>query len=150
MSPAVTELHQSRRCGKHAFPAGFHRQLPTRFNTWIFAVAALTVALAGACGTSARPAAGSAQIDVSGRVGPLRVDMSERRSVVSFAGRPNAERRGRNTVASPFGSARYDALGYGCGRNAGPNALPLVQPQPSPKCRTVFFIDTRSGRLGLL
>jgi hypothetical protein len=75
--------------------------------------------------------------------------VSERRSVITFAGRPDAERRGRNTVASPFGSDRYDALGYGCRRNAGPSALPLVQPQPSPRCRTIFFIDARSGRLGL-
>ena len=55
----------------------------------------------------------------------------------------------RNTVASPSGSARYDALGYVCRSAAGSSALPLVQPQSSTSCRTVFFIDARSGRLGL-
>jgi hypothetical protein len=127
------------------------RQQRRRLKTWFFAVAALTAAFgASACGASTHRAAGAPVVDVvSGRVGPLRVDVSERRQVVAVAGLPDAERRGRNTVASPFGSARYDALGYGCGRNAGPDALPLLQPQPSPRCRTVFFVDARSGRLGL-
>jgi hypothetical protein len=89
-------------------------------------------------------------LNVSGQLGPLRVDESVRRQVVAFAGRPDAERRGRNTAASSSGSERYDALGYGCAWNAGHGALPLVQPQPSPDCRTVFFIETRSGRLGLV
>ena len=131
---------------------GPRRHQRRRLETWFFAVAALTAALGpSACGASAHRAAGGPVLDVvSGRVGPLRVDVSERRQVVAFAGRPDAERRGRNTVASPSGSARYDALGYGCGRNAGPAALPLLQPGPSPRCRTVFFIDARSGRLGLV
>lgn len=123
----------------------------TRFRSWFLAFAALTATpVASSCGTSPRKASEAPVIDVvSGRVGSLRVDESVRRQVVAFAGRPDAERRGRNTVASPFGSERYDALGYGCAGNAGPPALPLVQPGPSPKCRTVFFIEARSGRLGL-
>jgi len=37
--------------------------------------------------------------------------------------------------------------GYGCGAHAGGDTLPLVH--GGPRCRTVFFIDARSGRLGL-
>ena len=81
-------------------------------------------------------------ISVSGRVGPLRVDESRRAAVVAFAGRPQAERRGRTDRGG-----RYDALGYGCGPHAGGDTLPLVH--GGPRCRTVFFIDARSGRLGL-
>jgi hypothetical protein len=121
----------------------------TRF---VVMIAVTTVLGTSACGASADKGDHTPVLTVSGRIGVLRVDVSERREVVAFAGRPDAERRGRNTVASPSGSARYDALGYRCGRDAGPGALPLVQgggSRPSPKCRTVFFIETRSGRLGL-
>lgn len=85
-------------------------------------------------------------VGVSGGVGSLRVDVSDRRAVVAFAGRPDAERRGRSPAA-PFRSAQYDALGYGCSRKAGPDTFPLVR-RGGPACRTVFFIDARSGRLG--
>ena len=87
-------------------------------------------------------------LSVSGRVGPLRVDVSHRRDVIAFAGRPDAERRGRSPVWPRGG--RYDALGYGCGgRPKSPlsYAFPLVH--GGPWCSAVFLIETRSGRLGL-
>jgi hypothetical protein len=111
------------------------------------AVALLTAALAAsACHTSGEQASSAPVVGVSGRVGPLRVDVSDRRAVVAFAGPPTAERRGRSPAA-PFRSAPYDALGYGCSRRAGPDTFPLVR-AGGPACRTVFFLDARSGRLG--
>src|SRR5207237_674817 len=89
--------------------------------------------------------ADAGRYSVSGRIGPLHVDVSERRAVVAFAGRPDAERRGRSPAA-PFRSAPYDALGYRCSRGADRDAFSLVS--GGPFCRTVFFIDSRSGRLG--
>jgi hypothetical protein len=109
--------------------------------------AVVVFVVSGCAGSHHSGAGGTVAVDADGRIGALRVDLSDRRDVVAFVGRPDAERRGRNTVASPFGSARYDALGYDCGRNAGPSGLPLVQPRPSTRCRTVFFF--RGGRLGL-
>ena len=84
-------------------------------------------------------------VDVSGRIGSLRVDVSDRRAVVAFAGRPDAERRGRSPAAS-FGGL-YDGLGYSCSRRAGRDTFALVA-RGGPACHTVFFIDARSGRLG--
>jgi hypothetical protein len=111
-------------------------------------IAIITIALCvTACDTSTRAAGRSPVVSVSGRVGPLRVDHSDRSEVVAFAGRSNAERRGRSVGTAPFPSARYDALGYGCGRKSFDDAFPLVR--GGPWCRTVFFIDARSGRLGL-
>ena len=81
-------------------------------------------------------------ISVTGRVGPLRVDSSDRQAVIAFAGRPQAERRGRTDRG-----VRYDALGYACGAGTGPYAIPLVH--GGPRCKTAFFVDVRSGRLGL-
>ena len=107
----------------------------------IAALAATVVATA--CDTH-HPASGSA-LGVSGRIGRLRVDISERGAVIAFAGRPASERRGRS-LAAPSPSARYDGLGYSCGRKTDPDAFPLVA--DGPLCRTVFFIDARSARLG--
>lgn len=96
--------------------------------------------LAVACG-SGRTSAGSAIVTVTGRIGPLHLDRSDRAAVIAFAGRPDAERRGQ----APGGYAPYDALGYGCGTRASPNATPLVE--GGLYCRTVFFINRRTGRL---
>src|SRR2546423_8124722 len=106
------------------------------------ALAAVFAASAFGGSAGARAHAAVVTVSVSGRVGPLRVDVSDRRRVIAFAGRPQAERRGRTDRGHP-----YDALGYGCGPHAGGDTLPLVH--GGPRCRTVFFIDARSGRLGL-
>jgi hypothetical protein len=103
-------------------------------------VVLMLLGLAVACG-SGRTSAGSAIVTVTGRIGPLHLDRSDRAAVIAFAGRPDAERRGQ----APGGYAPYDALGYGCGTRAAPNATPLVEGGPS--CRTVFFINRRTGRL---
>jgi hypothetical protein len=90
------------------------------------AVAALVVS--GCGGSPPSGASGTVSLDADGRIGALQVDLSDRRAVVAIAGHPAAERRGRNTRASPFGSARYDALGYDCNAKVSRRsyALPLV------------------------
>jgi hypothetical protein len=103
----------------------------------------LVALTATACST--HHAANGHTLGVSGRVGRLRVDVSKRGSVVAFAGHPTVERRGRS-LAGPSPSARYDGLGYSCGRGTDANSFPVVG--HGPLCRTVFFIDARSGRLG--
>jgi hypothetical protein len=100
---------------------------------------------ASACRSSARAerhATVTVAVSVAGRVGPLRVDVSRRSAVVAFAGRPDAEQVGRSGD-----SERYDALGYDCGSNAGPQGIPLVKRRP--RCRTVFFVEARTGIFGL-
>jgi hypothetical protein len=109
------------------------------------AVAALVVS--GCGGSPPSGASGTVSLDADGRIGALQVDLSDRRAVVAIAGHPAAERRGRNTRASPFGLARYDALGYDCNAKVSRRsyALPLIA--GGPLCQTVFFIHR--GRLGL-
>jgi hypothetical protein len=87
-------------------------------------------------------AAVSAVVTVTGRIGPLHLDRSTRASVIAFAGRPDAERHGR----AVGGYAPYEALGYGCSKAHAYNAAPLVEGR-APYCRTVFFINSRTGRL---
>jgi hypothetical protein len=70
----------------------------------------------------------------------LHLDRSDRAAVIAFAGQPDAERGGQ----APGGYAPYDALGYGCGTRAAPDATPL---EGRLSCRTVFFINRRTGRL---
>ena len=100
----------------------------------------MLLGLAVICG-SGRTSAGSAIVTVTGRIGPLHLDRSDRAAVIAFAGRADAERRGQ----APGGFAPYDALGYGCGTRAARNVTPLVE--GGPYCRTVFFINRRTGRL---
>jgi hypothetical protein len=113
---------------------------------YLAAIAVITTMLcASACRTSAGGGARPPVLGVSGRVGQLRVDQSIRSEVVASAGRPEAERRGRSP-AWPDGG-RYDALGYGCAAKSDADGFPLVR--GGPRCRTVFFVDARSGRLGV-
>lgn len=117
------------------------------FQRALVPVAAVLLTVSG-CGRSHHSgASGTVSVDRDGRIGALRVDVSDRRAAFAFAGHPDAERRGRNTVASPEGSARYDALGYDCASkvSAKSYAIPLVD--GGPHCHTVFFM--RGRRLGL-
>jgi hypothetical protein len=70
----------------------------------------------------------------------LQLDKSDRAAVIAFAGPPAAERRGQEPTHAP-----YDALGYGCSRLFEASNTPLVQ--GGPYCRTVFFLNNRTGRL---
>ena len=113
------------------------------------AVVLLTLAAVSGCSHHAarqQQAPRPITFGLDGRIGPLRVDVSDRRDVISFLGRPAAERRARTTQEDFAPNIPYDALGYGCGANAGADAMPLVH--GGPRCRTTFFIDRR-GRLGL-
>jgi hypothetical protein len=98
----------------------------------------LVLAMAGCTGSSH---SSKIVVSVAGRVGPLAVDRSGRHAVVHFAGRPDAELHGREP-----GSPKYDAVGYDCARKPGQVRFPLVSGR-APSCRTVFWLDARSGRL---
>jgi hypothetical protein len=104
-------------------------------TTVVVAVAAVPVG----CGSSHPPKSKRVVVTATGRVGPLHVDTSDRADVTSFAGRPKAERRGQYSVYAPF-----DALGYGCKDDTATDADGI------PRCRTVFYLDSRSGKLALV
>jgi hypothetical protein len=86
------------------------------------------------CGGRSAAAPPSVVVTPSGTIGPLRIDVSGRANVIAFAGRPALERRSRYMTFPP-----YDALGYGCKGQRFAEA-----------CRTVFYLDTRSGKLVIL
>jgi len=67
------------------------------------------------------------------------VGKSSRADVISFAGTPESERHGRYTDFPA-----YDALGYGCKRR------PATDKAGVPRCKTVFYVDSKSGKLALL
>lgn len=115
----------------------------------VLAPAAVSVFLISGCaGSHHSGASGTVSVDADGHIGALSVDLSDR-AIIAFAGRPHAERHRRYAAASSVGPAPYDALGYDCDANISPNsyAIPLVG--GGPFCQTVFFVDVRSGRLGL-
>jgi hypothetical protein len=107
---------------------------------WTLGPALVAVMLAG-CGSDSRGELGRVVVSASGKVGPLHVDKSDRADVVAFAGRPDSERRG--WYGKPF-YAPYDALGYRCGDR------PATDKAGVPRCKTVFYVDPRNGKLELL
>jgi len=83
-------------------------------------------------------AASNITVTAEGAIGPLHVDRSTRARVLAFAGTADSEVRGRYSDYPPF-----DALGYGCnGRRATTN-------DGGPTCTTVYYLDSRSGRLAI-
>jgi hypothetical protein len=76
-------------------------------------------------------------VTARGRVGPLHMDESTRANVISFAGRPESEGHGRYYTS-------FDALGYGC------HGKPATDKVGIPRCTTVYYLDSRSGKLELL
>jgi len=102
------------------------------------------LAAAAVTGCASSHSSGSARIAVSatGRIGPLRVDESNRADVISFAGRPDSERHGAYDGGRFYTS--FDALGYGCRGKAATDKVGI------PRCKTVFYLDPRSGKLELL
>ena len=99
-------------------------------------VLAIVLPAVGCSSSHARPGAVLSQ---SGRIGPLRMDVSTRAGVIAFTGHPDAERQGRYSSGPP-----YSALGYDCSKKRD-YGWPIAR---STWCKTVFFVNRRTGRLG--
>jgi hypothetical protein len=102
-----------------------------------FALVLMSVVLV-ACSSGHGSATSRVVVTATGRIGPLHVDRSDRADVISFAGRPESERRGRYVDYRPF-----DALGYGC------NGKRVTDSAGTPKCETIFYLDADSGKLAI-
>ena len=97
--------------------------------------------LVSGCGSrDARPSSGIV-VSFKGRIGPLRLDESDRAAIVALLGQPEAERHARYAPSAP-----YDALGYRCQRGYSVQSYQLAFPHP-PYCRTIFWIDVATGKL---
>jgi hypothetical protein len=113
---------------------------------WALPLGVLILTAATGCGAGHRASAG-AVISDDGRIGLLRVDRSNRADVIAFVGRPDAERRGLE-----YDSIPYLALGYSCSATAKDDAFPMLETaaagRSGPHCKTVFWLNRRTGRLG--
>jgi len=105
------------------------------------ALVTASVLVPAACAGDPNPHRAAIVVCASGRIGELRIGLSDVRAVIAFTGRPDADRRG-----SEFDSARYRALGYGCSHGSSGTTWPLLP--KGPYSRTVFWINVRTGRLG--
>jgi hypothetical protein len=105
------------------------------------------ILLASGCGSG--HSAVRAIVSQTGQIGPLRMDRSTRGDVVSFVGRPDAERNGAEGIGA--GAQHFRALGYDCSEKPHDDAFGLRYPpngRAGPFCETVFWISRRTGRLG--
>jgi len=86
-------------------------------------------------------------VTTSGTVGPLQFGVSTAADVQTAAGTPDSTATG--TFSAP-GLPDYQALGYDCSDQNPAGRLPLhVQPQEAgPYCRTIFYVNTTSQKLG--
>jgi hypothetical protein len=97
------------------------------------------LALVCGCGSNSKPT-GTHIVSVTGRIGDLHIDRSDRAAVIRFAGRPSAERAGRILNYAP-----YRALGYGCAAKRAPDRVELTY--HGPYCTTAFFLARKTGKL---
>jgi hypothetical protein len=91
-------------------------------------------------------AGGGGVVSATGGIGALHVDVSSARDVRRAAGAPAFSGRGR--TSAPYSSFLrwYDALGYTCSRR-GPGLDPGGARATRLRCRTVYFVNPRTGRL---
>lgn len=98
-----------------------------------FVICLSSAALVAGCGSTH-----SHVVRVTGRIGPLQVDRSDQAAVVAFAGRPDRT----STGSAAGGYMPYRALGYDCDGKGFDAEVQIVG-----GCKTVFFLDRRSGKL---
>jgi len=99
-----------------------------------------------ACSATRHSAQGATLVYASGRVGELQIGSSGARAVISFAGRPDAERRGAEYDGRP-----YRALGYDCSGKLSDDSFPVLETQSGrhgPYCKTVVWVNLRTRVLG--
>jgi hypothetical protein len=89
---------------------------------------------------SANATGGSGIVAVTGQVGKLQIDKSDRAAVLAFAGTPDQEIRQR-----VLGFPSYDALGYDCSDTESADNFPIGN--SGPYCVTIFFVDIGSHSL---
>jgi hypothetical protein len=68
------------------------------------------------------------------------------RAVIAFVGRPDIDRRGTEYDGTP-----YRALGYHCSGKPSGESFPVLETQSGrhgPYCKTVFWVNSRTRRLG--
>jgi hypothetical protein len=100
--------------------------------------------LAVGCDSGEKTVPSHIVVSAAGSIGKLHIDRSDRAAVVDLVGRPDAERHSSESG----GAGLYDALGYDCGAKLKQKTFPLVSyPYHPPYCRTIFWIDVKSGKL---
>jgi hypothetical protein len=88
----------------------------------------------------ASAAGGSGIVAVTGQVGKLQIDKSDRAAVLAFAGTPDQEIKQR-----VLGFPSYDALGYDCSDTESADNFPIGN--SGPYCVTIFFVDIATHSL---
>ena len=112
--------------------------------TRLAALAAVVLVFGSACGGSNASIHGGSGVVTAGRIGTLRIDVSNRADIVRFAGRPKVDVVDHTSWP---GVPKYRALGYSCedgdidgNTDTGPRSGHLF-------CRTVYYVNSRTHHL---
>jgi hypothetical protein len=95
--------------------------------------------------TSSDAAGGSeVKITSAGSIGPLQLGRSDKAAITAFAGEPQVD----ETNAGAIPGSGWEALGYTCGPRATNSPLVATAGAEGPYCRTVYYLNSGSGKLG--
>jgi hypothetical protein len=99
----------------------------------------------GAAGFSgAAPGGAAVTITAGGRIGTLQLDRSDKSAIVAFAGEPEVD----EVDAGVYPGSGWEALGYRCGPQDTLAPLVATVGAEGPYCRTVYYVNSGTGRLG--
>ena len=104
------------------------------------------VFVSSACSFAGHSGRAATLVHPSGKIGNLQIGSSGARAVIASTGRPDADRRGVEYDGTP-----YRALGYDCSAKPSDDSFPVLETQSGrhgPSCKTVFWINLRTRRLG--
>lgn len=119
---------------------------PGRRSTATFGLLLLVaISALGAAGSSGAAAGGATTIiTAGGRIGTLQLDHSDKSAIVAFAGEPEVD----ETDPGIYPGSGWEALGYRCGPKDTLAPLVATAGAQGPYCRTVYYLNSETGRLG--
>jgi hypothetical protein len=107
-------------------------------------VLAAMVVLASVGYAVAASAGQTIRITAGGRIGTLQIDKSDKSAIVAFAGEPEVD----EVDGGVYPGSGWEALGYRCGPKDTLAPLVATAGAQGPYCRTVYYLNSKTDRLG--
>jgi hypothetical protein len=105
---------------------------------------AVMVVLASAGYAVAASADQTIRVTAGGRIGTLQIDRSDKSAIVAFAGEPEVD----EVDGGVYRGSGWEALGYRCGPEDTMSPLVATAGAEGPYCRTIYYLNSKTGRLG--
>jgi len=107
------------------------------------ALAAVVLLATSACGSGSTK--GGSGVVTAGRIGSLRIDVSTRRAIVAFAGKPDFAASGAAYLPPGLNEAWFHVVAYGCPPMVARKGVESVS--WSSGCETAYYVNDQTARL---